>query len=485
VTGTYVLDVNGDSVLGDTVLSLSLVSPQGVGGTLIGTWVRVDSVSNASPFNVIAGGNQGSALHLSWLLDADRPAVFDGVRGPAGFVGGLRLGGRAYAATLLPLDPESAAPLPPPVRGWFDPGGRAVVVIRLDDTRDSDRELIPELERLQLKADFSVITQRVNTPQFLTWSELSDLYRRGEGIVAHSRFHLPGPLSVGRFASEVLGSKIDLLSHGFDVRTFAIVGTWLGPSYLDSVPKLRRARGRIIRRYFDGTVAWIYAVPQLIPLADSLRYGISHINCDHFSVRNVMANIRLAIRNAGYVELVYHSYLADKTLLFPVWDSLAMMRDAGQITIVSSAVGVSAARDGAPALRAAGGGPFSSSNVSLVDHFLGACSATAATLDSASIALDPECELHLRLRTPLPATAVAVETLWQPANDQDTLVLTLTDAGDAARTNQRTCIAGQPRTFCTVRLGMSRSGTDVIAAVPRTGGNPGRAVVTRSALSVE
>ena len=360
-----------------------------------------------------------------------------------------------------------------------------MIVLRLDDTRDSDRALVRELKSRQLKADFAVITQRIGTPLFLTWQEIADLQRDGFGLVAHSRLHQPGRMDLGRYAWETVGAKNDLMAHGFDVRWFAIVGSWTGESYLDSVSKVHRARGRLLRRYFEGTLAWVYTVPQDVPVPDSLAYGLSHINCDHFIVRDVMANIRLAIRRRGYLELSYHSYLADKSLLLPVWDSLASLRDQGLIVLTSSAVGSHAAHDGAPALVAAGGGSMGSRTVALSEDVPGACRATAATLDSAAIALGRGCAIRAQLRRPPRGTAVVVEATWAGDAGKDTLILSLTDVTDRRRSTSRSCVARPSASYCAVRLGVGPVQSDVVAEARRIGSGTGRALLTRAAVLIQ
>jgi len=445
----------------------------------------VDRTAVDSATGVLLGSREGDGIRLEWMLGPSRQANFEGVVQGDSIVGLLEDGGRIGYAGLRALSLDSSVTPLEPLTGWFDPGDKAVIVLRLDDTRDSDRALFPELEHRQLKADFAVITGRVGTPTFLSWEEVGLLERAGFGIVAHSRLHQPGPLTLARFAWEAVGAKNDLVKHGFDVRWFAIPGSWTGESYLDSVPKIHRARGRLLRRYFEGTLAWVYDVPQDIPVPDTLDYGLSHINCDHFVVRNVMANIRLAIRRHGYLELTYHSYLADKSLLLPVWDSLALLRDQGVIVLASSAVGSHAAHDGAPALIAAGGGPLGSRNVALSEDAPGACKTTAATLDSAATALDPGCGLRVRVRRPPRGTAVAIEAGWVADSGTDTLTLTLRDAADPLRWNSRSCVAGASQTYCTVRLGVAHSRSDVIAEAKLSGAIPGHAFLKRSAVLVQ
>jgi len=486
LSGTYVLGTERDALLGDTLLALKIERfADRARDTIVGTWVRVDATSVDGATGVVLGRRVGDAIHLEWTLGPARRADFDGVLQADSMVGVLEDGERTEYAALHALSLDSSLSQLEPVAGWFDPGERAVIVLRLDDTRDSDRALFPALDQRQLKADFAVITQRVGTPTFLTWEEIGLLERAGFGLVAHSRLHEPGSITLGRFAWEAVGAKNDLMAHGFDVRWFAIVGSWTGQSYLDSVSKVHRARGRLLRRYFEGTLAWVYTVPEDIPVPDTLVYGLSHINCDHFAIRNVMANIRLAIQRRGYLELTYHSYLADKSLLLPVWDSLATLRDRGLIVLASSAVGSRAAHDGAPALIAAGGGPLGSRNVALLEDAPGACGATAATLDSAATALDPDCTARVRLRRPPRGTAVAIEAGWVADSGKDTLTLTLRDAADPRRSNSRSCVARASETYCTVRLGVSQSQTDVIAEARRAGSLPGRAYLKRPAVLIQ
>ena len=498
LSGTYVLDTD-DSLLGDTILAVRILSlGDGAQDSVVGVWERVDTTTpefatrlsadtthSYPSTRALIGGRLGATIDLDWTLTPTEVAKFRGTIQGDSLVGVLNVGTRAGHAVLRRLDLDSTLARLDPLDGWFDPGNRAVIALRLDDTRDSDRTLIAELERRQLKADIAVITQRIGTRIFLSWQEIGDLDRRGFGIVGHSRLHQAGGMSLGRFAWEVVGSKNDLVSHGLDPRWFAIVGSWTGPSYLDSTQQLRRARARVLRRYFDGTLAWVYLVPTAIPVPDSEDYGLSHINCDHFIVRNVMANIREAILRHGYLELSYHSYLADKSLVLPVWDSLALLRDQGVIVLASSAVGSRAARDGAPALIAAGGGPLESRNVALSEDAAGACLATAETLDSSAIALAPHCTVTVRLHQPPRGVAVALEAVWSVDSGTDTLALTLRDAADPSRSNSHKCVVTARESFCTVRLGVSRARSDVIAEARHLGSLSAGAFLKRSAVLVQ
>ena len=485
ISGTYVLETDGDAVLADTLLALRIARlPDNTGDTIVGAWDRVDTTSLDASSGVLLGTRSGGSIHLEWAFGATQ-RIFEGVIQDDSIVGVFKVGARAYPAALLPVNLDSSLQRFESLTGWFDPGDRAVIVLRLDDTRDSDRALIGELKSRQLKADFAVITQRVGTPIFLTWREIAGLQRDGFGLVAHSRLHDPGLMDLGRYAWETVGAKNDLMAHGFDVRWFAIVGSWTGESYLDSVSKVHRARGRLLRQYFEGTLAWVYTVPQTVPVPESLAYGLSHINCDHFVVRDVMANIRIAIQRRGYLELSYHSYLADKSLLLPVWDSLALLRDQGLIVITSSAVGSHAAHDGAPALLAAGGGSLGSRTIALSEDVPGACRETTGTLDSAAIALGRGCTLRAELRRPPRGTAVALEATWSGDAGKDTLVLSLKDVMDGRRSTSRSCVARPSASYCTVRLGVGPVVGDVVAEAKRIGSGTGRALLTRAAVLIQ
>jgi hypothetical protein len=484
--GRFVIDVAGDSLLRDSLIALGLKSqPSGDHDILIGQWARVDSIGLAPESGSVVGTRSGHHWHLAWVGGGGDSASFDGDETASFVTGQLRVGGGVASGRLLPLDLDSARTNDESLAGWFDPGARAVVAIRVDDSRDSDRTFIPELAQRQLMGEFAIITARVGTPGFLRWNEVIDLENGGYGIVAHSRLHAPGALSLGAFTWEVVGSKSDLLAHGLSARALAIPGVWLGASYLDSFQKIRSARGRLAREFYTATYAWVYPLPQDFPVADSVDLGITHVTADRASLQTTMTAVRAAVNRRAYTQVLFHSYLADKTIMRAVLDSIATLRDQGLVNVVSSVVGLAAQRDGAPKLRSAGGGPLGSSNVSLREAVPGACRATAASLDSTSIALDNNCELWLKVRNPPRGTAVALEGTWTATGPDDSLRLDLIEDPASAHAAAQTCAAAAAPRFCSVRFGVLERNTTVIGVIRRLGDSRGTARLSRAALSIQ
>jgi hypothetical protein len=107
------------------------------------------------------------------------------------------------------------------------------------------------------------------------------------------------------------------------------------------------------------------------------------------AVLTSMTILRAAFRQQGYLQVLFHSRVADKVNMKVLLDSIAEFRDQGLITFVSSSVGLAcSARQGSdtgrqrrPALE--------------VDERWSprepqcACVATGASLDSAWLALNP------------------------------------------------------------------------------------------------
>lgn len=481
----FVIDIAGDSLLPDSLVRLDLsIAHSGDHDTLFGTWTRVDATDEAGAFPLVSGTRRVPHWHLMWFDDSGDSVLFDGDERASVVAGQLRTAGRSASAQLLALHLDSAKTDDESLAGWFDPGPAAVVSIRADDSPDSDRIFIPELAQRQLMGEFAIITKRVGTQGFLRWDEVTGLAAHGYGIVAHSRRHAQGPVSLGSFAWEVAGAKSDLLAHGLYTRAIAIPGVWTGASYLDSVTKAQRARGRLAERFYHDTYAWVYPVPRLIPVPDSMHVGIAHVTADLAPVQTTMTILRAALRQQGYLQVLFHSRVADKENMRILLDSIAEFRDQGLITLVSSSVGLAARRDGAPKLRAAGGGPLRSTNVGLWESRPGACAATAASLDSTWIALDPGCDLWLTLRNPPQGTAAALDGMWRAANAGDSLQLSLAVEGTLHRSDRRTCVSDTAPSFCSVRLGVLQHNTTVAGRVAQGRAAGGRAWLNRFALSI-
>src|SRR5207248_2081365 len=211
--------------------------------------------------------------------------------------------------------------------------------------------------------------------------------------------------------------------------------------------------------------------------------GVAHITADSMPVQTIMPIIRAAVHQRDYLQVLFHSYKADKVIMRAVLDSIAEIRDQGLITLVSSVVGLAAHRDGAPNLRAAGGGPQNTGNAALRERRWNACDATLSSVDSAWVTLDSGCELWLTLRNPPRGIAVALDGLWSTSSPNDSLELTLASEGNLNDARQNVCLGSSTPTFCSVRRGVLHDKTTVRAIVVFLGA--GRAWLNRFTLSVK
>ena len=72
-----------------------------------------------------------------------------------------------------------------PYRVW----GKPVVITFDDGYKDAYDAALPILEKYGMTATFYVITDRVGTPEYLTWNDVRDMYRRGMTIGSHTLDH--------------------------------------------------------------------------------------------------------------------------------------------------------------------------------------------------------------------------------------------------------------------------------------------------------
>lgn len=99
------------------------------------------------------------------------------------------------------------------------------IVLTFDDSyRDFYTNAFPLLKKYHVKAVQFVITQVLNTPDYLTWDEITEMDKSGlVEFGAHTRHHPNLPdISTTNIVNEILGSKSDLESHlGKKINWFA------------------------------------------------------------------------------------------------------------------------------------------------------------------------------------------------------------------------------------------------------------------------
>ncbi|GAC1473197.1 MAG: hypothetical protein PVSMB7_26840 [Chloroflexota bacterium] len=91
---------------------------------------------------------------------------------------------------------------------------RAVVLTFDDGYADMYTQVYPYLRRSHLRATFFIVPGFLDTPRYLTWTQVADMARHGMDIEAHSLTHPDlTTLPPARAAREVAGSRRELQSR--------------------------------------------------------------------------------------------------------------------------------------------------------------------------------------------------------------------------------------------------------------------------------
>lgn len=120
------------------------------------------------------------------------------------------------AGTMVAAEACHKGPTPPNIQ-------RAMVSIDFDDGYASAFQFgVPVFESAGLRTTHYIITQRVGSSGFMSWSEVRALQDAGNDIGAHTRTHPQLPtLASSQIRDEVAGSLADLRAHGIAPATFA------------------------------------------------------------------------------------------------------------------------------------------------------------------------------------------------------------------------------------------------------------------------
>jgi peptidoglycan/xylan/chitin deacetylase (PgdA/CDA1 family) len=98
---------------------------------------------------------------------------------------------------------------------------RNTVVLQFDDGyEDNYKYAFPILKKYGFPATIFLISDKVNTPDFLTWDEIKEMEKNGISFGAHTRHHVYLPMqSMAQAQDEITGSKKmieDRLGHSID-----------------------------------------------------------------------------------------------------------------------------------------------------------------------------------------------------------------------------------------------------------------------------
>lgn len=266
----------------------------------------------------------GQTLQLAYTLAGDTASgaltLPDGTRYP---LVGVRFD--SAAASLI-------APTFVPVSGSQPP----VVMIRLDDTRGTDRDFLQRIKARGLTAELAVPTRLVGRADNLTWKELEQWRAQGMGIVMHSRLHLKSSAHEQHLIAEIVGGFAEMRAHGFATNVFVQPGTWGDSIYFDSPTKLATWRGALLRTF--ATVSECYAYGPLLPRGAISPLGIGHVTIsDGASDARIRQYWDVAQRpNHATVILVHTFRLRTQNQLDWFLDLVATAQARGTVRVVAN-----------------------------------------------------------------------------------------------------------------------------------------------------
>ena len=214
-----------------------------------------------------------------------------------------------------------------------------IVLLRVDDDQPTDRDFLQRLKQRDLVAELAVPTQLVGRNGNPTWEEIRGWVQEGFSAAAHSRNHTAATTTTDQsFMGEVLGSMADLAQQGLPTTVFVQPGSWTDSVNFQTSGLLRGWRGSLFRTFTRDLEGYVYYVPQVMPLADSVRLGIAHVTfSDGQSDAYILNQWRAAQGSRRFsVFLVHTIRLPSPGALDWILDSLAAAKQAGRIRLARS-----------------------------------------------------------------------------------------------------------------------------------------------------
>ena len=232
---------------------------------------------------------------------------------------------------------------PAPVRSQMSQTDTTpIVLLRVDDIPVTDRDFVERLRARGLWAELAVPTRFVGIKGRPSWEEIRGWADAGFSVAAHSRVHGSVVMSDPDFIGEVLGSLADLAAVDLPTAVFVQPGTWKDPQFFLTSGLFHSWRGSLFRTFTRDFEAYVYPVPQVMPLADSVRLGVGHYTIsDGESVASILRIWRAAMTSRRFsVFLVHTLRLASPDALDWFLDSVAVAKQAGRIRLARSTADV-------------------------------------------------------------------------------------------------------------------------------------------------
>lgn len=213
-----------------------------------------------------------------------------------------------------------------------------IVVLRMDDIPATDRAFAQRLISRGLYAEIAVPTRWVGIYGRLTWDEIHGLVDQGFTAAAHSRTHGSAPKSDLELMGEVLGSEVDLAAQSLPAAVFIQPGTWADSLDFVSSALYHNWRGSLFRTFAQVMEAYVYPVPRTMPLADSVRMGITHYTLyGDFGYTSALNGWRDAVASRNFtIFMVHTARLPSPGAVDWLLDSLAAAKQAGRIRLAHS-----------------------------------------------------------------------------------------------------------------------------------------------------
>lgn len=111
---------------------------------------------------------------------------------------------------------------PPGPTATPGPSGPTYITLGFDDGYADQYQVRALLAEHGMKATFYIISADVGVQDYMTWTQIADLYADGNEIGGHTMTHAHlGSLSGAALRQEVCGNRVDLFDHGFQPVSFA------------------------------------------------------------------------------------------------------------------------------------------------------------------------------------------------------------------------------------------------------------------------